>query len=538
MAWQKENPFFEPRTEAEWKRLYPLGYLEYVEAIGPDGEYGAWLRSLPVAVKVGSTVFLHGGIGPAYSSHSIAKINKLHFEGQEALDDDRRFLVRQGTILPFFSLAELNQALVGSIQQSGRARYMSEHEKYMFAKTGRDLAAIGRLLEADSPLWFRGYHSLGDEQLAELVAELDAAYGAQHYVVAHTVQPSATIWARLDGAVFLIDTGMLGSHYGGRAAALEIDAGRFTAIYPNDRTVLLDKEAGSALAPAVSRRPRRGGLLETLASLALAIPAPQYVGGEGYEWPGPDDSTLPFASHEEIKSFLENATVVDMQDIPVGVTKPKKLTLELNGVRAQAAFREVNLSKDRQRMADGTIAMHLRDSYLNEVAAYELGLMLGITNIPPAVLRTINGIEGSVQLWVDGTIGEKERMAQGKKAPDQVRFRRQVFDMDVFDALINNLDRNQGNILWDDDWNLWMIDHTRAFGRDNKLREPEEVKMCSRRLYEALQNLDVKRMKDAMKPYMGSFEITALVKRHKALLKLIDGMIESQGEDSVIFEYE
>ena len=53
VKWQKDNPFFEPRSEEEWNDLYPLGYFEYVEAIGPDGDYGKWLRTLPVAVKVG-----------------------------------------------------------------------------------------------------------------------------------------------------------------------------------------------------------------------------------------------------------------------------------------------------------------------------------------------------------------------------------------------------------------------------------------------------------------------------------------------------
>ena len=189
-------------------------------------------------------------------------------------------------------------------------------------------------------------------------------------------------------------------------------------------------------------------------------------------------------------------------------------------------------------MADGSFVMFFRDSYLNEVAAYRLGLMLGIHNIPPAVVRTHKGAEGSFQLWLEGATTEKERMAKGLKAPDKAVFRRQVFDMDVFDALINNVDRNQGNILWDKDWNLWMIDHTRAFGRDNKVRSPEALQMCSRSLYNAIKGLDSKALKSAMKPYMSSFELTALVKRHKDLVKTLDQMIQSQGEDQVIFEYE
>ncbi len=535
-AWQAKNTYFPPRSVEEWNQLYPLGYFEYIDAIGPDGDYGPWLRTLPVAVKVGDSVFLHGGIGPEYVSYSIQKINKLHYQVQTALDEDREFLVRQGTILPFFSLTELNQAIVGSVQTRGRGNPMSEHEKYMFNKTVRDLGDLGRLLDPDSPLWFRGYHSLDDEALEKLVRKLDKAYKTSHYVVAHTVQPSAEIWSRLDGAIFLIDTGMLSSHYGGRASALEINDGRFTAIYPNDRTVLIDGESGSALVPASSGGNGREALVGTLSDLALA--APQYVGEDGYAWPGPDGTTLPFQTHAEVRHFLQNAEVTDIEDIPVGVTKPKKVTLELDGVRAQAAFREVSLNAERQRMADGSVAMHLRDSYKNEVAAYELGLMLGITNIPPVVLRTINGNEGSLQLWVAGTIPEKERMAEGQKAPDRVRFLRQTYDMDVFDALINNLDRNQGNLLWDDQWNLWMIDHTRSFGKGKKVRKPDDVKMVSRRLYDALEGLDIKQARTALKPYMGTFELSDLAKRHKDLLKILDGMVAAEGEANVVFEYE
>jgi hypothetical protein len=254
-------------------------------------------------------------------------------------------------------------------------------------------------------------------------------------------------------------------------------------------------------------------------------------------WRGPDGDPLPFQTDDAIEEFLTNAPITDLVAIPVGVTKPLKAILDRDGVKAQAAFRVVNQTKERQRLADGSFVMFFRDSYFNEVAAYELGRLVGIQNIPPAVLRTYKGLNGSLQLWLEDAMVERDRMKKHIQSPDSVRFRRQVFDMDVFDALINNLDRNQGNILWDDDWQLWMIDHTLAFGRNAKVRVPEAIKKCSRRLYEALKVLDTKAVKRAMKPYMGSFEITALIKRHKDLVKLLDSMIEAQGEDQVIFEY-
>jgi hypothetical protein len=530
--WQKKNPMFQPRTEEQWNTSYPLGYFEYVEAIGPQGEYGKWLRSLPVAVKVGKTVFLHGGIGPDYLVYGIDKINKLHFEGQAAMDANREFLVRQGTILPFFSLAELNQALVARIQMREANRELTDREKMLFNKTARDLNSFGRLLDAGSPLWFRGYHSYSDDELGELISDLNDAYKTEHYVVAHTVQPSAEIWSRLGGSIFLIDTGMLSTHYGGRPSALEINSGTFTAIYPNDRTVLHETEPEGAVVPALSRQARPSGVVHALTDLVLTQADRQR------KWLDTEGNPLPFQTDEEIIRFLETAEIVDMVDIPVGVTKPHRATLEQNGVRAHAAFRVHNEVKERQRMADGSFVMFFRDSYMNEVAAYRLGLMLGIHNIPPAVVRTHKAAEGSLQLWLEGVFDERERMQEGKNAPDLVRFRRQVYDMDVFDALINNLDRNQGNILWDENWNLWMIDHTRAFGRDAKVRAPEDLQMVSQRLYDALNDLDPKEMTKSMKAYMSSFELTALKKRHKDLIKVLDDMIAAEGNDRVVFQYD
>ena len=35
--------------------------------------------------------------------------------------------------------------------------------------------------------------------------------------------------------------------------------------------------------------------------------------------------------------------------------------------------------------------------------------------------------------------------------------------MKMFDLLIANIDRNQGNLIYDSDWHLFLIDHSRAF---------------------------------------------------------------------------
>jgi hypothetical protein len=47
------------------------------KAFSPAGELGTWLRSLPVAVVLGDTVFVHAGITKTWASMGIAKINAM-----------------------------------------------------------------------------------------------------------------------------------------------------------------------------------------------------------------------------------------------------------------------------------------------------------------------------------------------------------------------------------------------------------------------------------------------------------------------------
>ena len=55
--------------------------------------------------------------------------------------------------------------------------------------------------------------------------------GARYVVIGHTPVARAVIEPQLASRVFAIDTGMLPEEYKGRASALEIKAGRMTALY-------------------------------------------------------------------------------------------------------------------------------------------------------------------------------------------------------------------------------------------------------------------------------------------------------------------
>jgi hypothetical protein len=73
----------------------------------------------------------------------------------------------------------------------------------------------------------------------------------RYLVAGHTVRPKFEIIPRFDNRVFLIDTGMLKEAYGGRASALEILEGKFTAYYLGEKpqelgTPGMTSDAGAA----------------------------------------------------------------------------------------------------------------------------------------------------------------------------------------------------------------------------------------------------------------------------------------------------
>ena len=52
----------------DWLKATPLGMLEHQRAWAPDGALGRWTASLPALVKLGGSLFVHGGISAAYTA--------------------------------------------------------------------------------------------------------------------------------------------------------------------------------------------------------------------------------------------------------------------------------------------------------------------------------------------------------------------------------------------------------------------------------------------------------------------------------------
>src|SRR5262249_43851187 len=133
----------------------PLGYFEQRAAMGKDGVYGKWLRSLNAVIRINDTLFDHAGIGAKYASMSIDEINR---RVREELEDAAK--------------------LQGGIVTDQRV-----------------------------PFTYRGHEKGNENQLMNVVDTTLANAEAKREVIAHTYADAA-ITPRFDGKVIMIDIGL------------------------------------------------------------------------------------------------------------------------------------------------------------------------------------------------------------------------------------------------------------------------------------------------------------------------------------------
>ena len=251
---------------------------------------------------------------------------------------------------------------------------------------------------------------------------------------------------------------------------------------------------------------------------------------------GPDGSLLPFASDEEVLAFLSEAEVLSMDPIPVGVTHPRKVLLEKDGVRSHAVFRVVDEIHEETRLSDGRLRQRLRDSAILEVAAYELSIMLGMSTVPPTVERRIGREHGTLQLWIENTLTETDRRSGDLGPSNLLSLNRDIQKMRAFDILVGNDDRNPGNILYvRQSWRLWMIDHTRTFQAFYGEPDFSELYWCEMALWERLQALTRQEVEAELEDYLSGHEIDALFERRDALVAHIQGLIDDRGSGAVLY---
>ena len=156
------------------------GKLAYLKAISPKGKYGKWIRSHNSIIKINDVLFLHGGIGPDYASISAQEINnKIRHELTNPVN-------------PRESIA----------------------------------------MHADGILWYRGLAKDNEMETEELLDTILETHDVNRIVVGHTVSKKG-IQLRENETVIMIDVG-ISKYYGGPAACLVIENGKYFAVYPEE----------------------------------------------------------------------------------------------------------------------------------------------------------------------------------------------------------------------------------------------------------------------------------------------------------------
>jgi Calcineurin-like phosphoesterase len=213
---------------AAFDKEHPLGFVEHAQAFSSSGQYGSWIVQQNAVVRIGDTLFLHGGISPKYADFSLRDLNERVRQELREADPDTALLVR----------------------------------------------------DPEGPLWFRG---LAQGDPAPLSAHLDAVlkkYGCKRMVVGHTPTEGLLVMPRYGGRLVMIDVG-LSAVYGGPPAALLLEEGRAFALHRGRRLPLPEDEgealvtyvrAAAALEPDPSRLQGLLGRLEEAVKAGMPQP--------------------------------------------------------------------------------------------------------------------------------------------------------------------------------------------------------------------------------------------------------------------------
>lgn len=244
---------------------------------------------------------------------------------------------------------------------------------------------------------------------------------------------------------------------------------------------------------------------------------------------------LTIAQKEE---FLRKAKILRTRNLSEGVTNSRRATLSDGQITHDAHIQHIDDSKATFTSMSVT-ELNFRDTYKANIAAYRLAKMLGLQDmVPPSVERQVGGRPAAVTWWVDDVLmTEKQRRFRKVEPPDVERWNKQMHIVRIFDQLIYNMDRNLGNLVITKSWDIWMIDHTRAFRLYKSLKTAEDLQQCDRHLLEFLRALEEKTLMVALQPYLTRSEIRALLARRDLIVNFFDQAVAEKGEREVLYDF-
>lgn len=223
-----------------------------------------------------------------------------------------------------------------------------------------------------------------------------------------------------------------------------------------------------------------------------------------------------------IEDYLRTAEVVEMDAIGVGVTRPRRAHTAPGGLVESFTWKPIVPGRHGGYW----------ESYQSEIAAYELDKLLALDLFPPAVERRLDGELGAAVMWASPTKSFKQ--LGGVPHPPRARlahWNRQIIRAKMIDNLIANIDPNLGNWLVDPEWNIILIDHSRAFTSTVKMTHA--MTRIDADLWARMQALDRQSLTAALGAWLSTDSLDALLRRRDAMKAKIDELVNRRGESAV-----
>jgi hypothetical protein len=230
----------------------------------------------------------------------------------------------------------------------------------------------------------------------------------------------------------------------------------------------------------------------------------------------------PALTDDQMVAFLQTAKVLTTKGGGKGVTGTVRATLSDGTLTHDAQIQKIE-EKKAQFSAGKVTEFNFEDSWRFNVAAYRVDRLIGLRMVPVTVARTWKSERSAFTWWLDDVLmDEGARVKSNQQPPDSGIWNEQMQMVRLFDQLIANTDRNAGNLLIGKSWQVWAIDHTRAFRTQNTLSSPANIARCDRQVLAGLKGLTRDLLKREIGEFVTEYQIASLLARRDQIVAIID----------------
>jgi len=478
-------------TEADFERLFPPGYFGHRRMLGPEGRYGQWLLSLPVAVKINDTVYIHGGPSALLQGRSL-----------EQLDRDYRMALQDYLAAE----AALRKAGLLQFEDMYSRRPDAAAARLAAMPPGEAATALAPLVERfrvadDEPLlgsrgpnWSRGVAFCNECAEADVLRPWLQAMGAARVVIGHTVARNGTVVSRFDGAV------------------VKLDAGMNRAVYKGHPAVLFSDASGTRVAYVLPEAP------------PAAIPAePLHLSSQTF-------------GEDVVEAILAKGVIAVAETCAPGV---QEVQVTHEGRTVEAVFEAAPPEIVKRELAAYRLDRLLGLGLVPATVARNHGGQDGILQGRPANWASeqdrLNARSGTAAGLACQTISAVPQSEPARRPPPENGRPPRLptggwCDMGAlyqlsyaFDALIDNTGRTFDRFLYDADAaTLFLAGHGAAFGTSTQVPKPLEAPLAKTgaEMRARLQRLDQAGVQAAIGDLVDSRSVKALLARRDRILAL------------------